>query len=379
LCSKAVTGEALACGRCVGKSRAAMERDVLAGLDQTQLSKQISWVLRRGARQSGCRIDEKGWVQVQDMLACKYFDKYSEQTLLAIVEKGNKQKKRYEIQTVSGMKMVRAVGDKANVSNHQRPTFADKPSMVPSDASTTASSPPGSTVAESGVASARHQFSWHEGWLNADAAVLSPSLLDQTPVGRRVGAPFDVTPGAKQLNPAARPWNPMNSTLDSAAIVGKHNVAFDISKLLLDAFDDSRQSASPSSCSTAPAPPDGFFDAPIAWKPSLRAPSLLRSSSNEQAGVAGDDALAEESTHADTASMTAFLSVELHALTGGEVLSDSELERRARESLTEAGFGAEDILRASLNERRTACQIEVSFASRDPSCEASVEPVPIMK
>ncbi|CAK0815270.1 unnamed protein product, partial [Prorocentrum cordatum] len=81
------------------------------GVDVAQVSRQLSWVLRRGARQSGVRIDKEGWVQVADLLECKYFDSLAEEKILHVIAASNKQKERYELRRSSwgAGKDVRAI------------------------------------------------------------------------------------------------------------------------------------------------------------------------------------------------------------------------------------------------------------------------------
>lgn len=65
--------------------------------ERTQLSKHISWVLRRGAAQSGIDIDPKGFVKIADLLKYKELKGLSEEKLLQVLEQSNSKKSRYDI------------------------------------------------------------------------------------------------------------------------------------------------------------------------------------------------------------------------------------------------------------------------------------------
>jgi hypothetical protein len=77
-------------------------------VDIERTSKQISWVLRRGARQAGVRIDSEGWVLISELTQCMYFSDFTEKELTNLMIQSNRSKQRYEIWKSQHGDMVRA-------------------------------------------------------------------------------------------------------------------------------------------------------------------------------------------------------------------------------------------------------------------------------
>lgn len=78
-----------------------------------EISKRLSWVLRRGARTSGLDIDDDGWVKVQELPEADCLKGLSVPKLLKVVEESNQQKYRYELRVDSARgQIIRAAGKK---------------------------------------------------------------------------------------------------------------------------------------------------------------------------------------------------------------------------------------------------------------------------
>eukprot|EP00747_Dinoflagellata_sp_TGD_P164572 gnl/TRDRNA2_/TRDRNA2_184677_c0_seq1.p1 gnl/TRDRNA2_/TRDRNA2_184677_c0~~gnl/TRDRNA2_/TRDRNA2_184677_c0_seq1.p1 ORF type:complete len:502 (-),score=58.86 gnl/TRDRNA2_/TRDRNA2_184677_c0_seq1:468-1973(-) len=75
---------------------------------RVKVTKKLSWVLRRGAREAGIQQDSDGWVYVRELLDCKYFRDLSREQFLSIVSASNDALKpgrpRYDV-TTDGMKI----------------------------------------------------------------------------------------------------------------------------------------------------------------------------------------------------------------------------------------------------------------------------------
>jgi len=71
-------------------------------------SKKLSWILRRGAPTLDIAMDSDGWVKFADLLAVDFLGTITASTLTDVIDKSNKQKRRYEVKEVGGEKVVRA-------------------------------------------------------------------------------------------------------------------------------------------------------------------------------------------------------------------------------------------------------------------------------
>jgi len=82
-----------------------------------EISKRLSWVLRRGAKTSGLEIDDDGWVKVSDLPVADCLKGLSVVKLLKVIEESNQQKYRYELKDDSRRgQLIRASGKKGGRS-----------------------------------------------------------------------------------------------------------------------------------------------------------------------------------------------------------------------------------------------------------------------
>jgi len=65
--------------------------------DRIEVSKKLSWILRRGAKSISVDIDAEGWVRLRDLLHVDFLGHMSEAKLINLVEQSNRQKRRYEM------------------------------------------------------------------------------------------------------------------------------------------------------------------------------------------------------------------------------------------------------------------------------------------
>jgi 2'-phosphotransferase len=72
-----------------------------------KISKTMSYVLRHGAKELGIAMDDEARILVSDLLALPNMSKVSIDELMQVVD--NNDKKRFEVQTVNGNLMIRAV------------------------------------------------------------------------------------------------------------------------------------------------------------------------------------------------------------------------------------------------------------------------------
>lgn len=77
--------------------------------ERTIISKKVSWILRHGAKKVGLKIDDEGWVQLQDMLDLDIFEGIDEERLLSVVHESNAQKIRYELKDEEGGVAIKAM------------------------------------------------------------------------------------------------------------------------------------------------------------------------------------------------------------------------------------------------------------------------------
>merc|ERR1719382_1808076 len=70
--------------------------------ERTALSKKISWILRRGARSVGIKIDDDGWVNVKDLQKAVILEDIDQKLLMQVVKESNSKKLRYEIKERKG-------------------------------------------------------------------------------------------------------------------------------------------------------------------------------------------------------------------------------------------------------------------------------------
>lgn len=84
-----------------------------ASWTREEVSKQLSWILRHGARMMGLSMNSGGWVLVTDLLVCKYFVGLSEERLLEVVDQSNAQKLRYEVCDLPEGRAIRALGPRS--------------------------------------------------------------------------------------------------------------------------------------------------------------------------------------------------------------------------------------------------------------------------
>eukprot|EP00928_Gymnodinium_smaydae_P022353 TRINITY_DN18810_c0_g1_i1.p1 TRINITY_DN18810_c0_g1~~TRINITY_DN18810_c0_g1_i1.p1 ORF type:complete len:528 (-),score=62.54 TRINITY_DN18810_c0_g1_i1:189-1772(-) len=70
--------------------------DPLPADEIVKMSKRLSWVLRRGARQAGVKMDRDGWVPLSSLLECQYFTCLTASQFVGIVRAANETKDRFE-------------------------------------------------------------------------------------------------------------------------------------------------------------------------------------------------------------------------------------------------------------------------------------------
>mmetsp|Transcript_57722 Transcript_57722/g.137367 ORF Transcript_57722/g.137367 Transcript_57722/m.137367 type:complete len:537 (-) Transcript_57722:123-1733(-) len=79
--------------------------------ERTVLSKKLSFVLRHGAKQLDLEIDDSGFVEVSDLLACEgLFQGVTLEALREVVEQSNVDKQRYELVEEEDKCLIRATG-----------------------------------------------------------------------------------------------------------------------------------------------------------------------------------------------------------------------------------------------------------------------------
>jgi len=66
----------------------------------SEVSKKLSWILRRGAASMNVHMDGEGWVKVHDLLKLSVFNGIGQQQFFKIVQAANTEKARYEIKGV---------------------------------------------------------------------------------------------------------------------------------------------------------------------------------------------------------------------------------------------------------------------------------------
>jgi len=83
-----------------------------------EMSKKLSWVLRRGAKSMRIPIDGEGWVRVNDLLKLKCLNCVNAEKFYEVVQESNKQKPRYQLKPSEGSEfelLIRASRKKAAI------------------------------------------------------------------------------------------------------------------------------------------------------------------------------------------------------------------------------------------------------------------------
>lgn len=80
-----------------------------------RISKTMSYVLRHGVKELGIAMDDEARILVSDLLALPNMSKVSIDELIQVVD--NNDKKRFEVQTVNGNLMIRAVQGHSKIFN----------------------------------------------------------------------------------------------------------------------------------------------------------------------------------------------------------------------------------------------------------------------
>lgn len=75
-----------------------------------EISKKISYILRRGAKALDVDMDADGWVKLEDLVMVDFVGAISMAKLLDVVEQSNKQKQRYELKEAPLGYFIRASG-----------------------------------------------------------------------------------------------------------------------------------------------------------------------------------------------------------------------------------------------------------------------------
>lgn len=98
---------------------------------RTAISKSISAILRRDAKQIGLEIDDDGWVKLSDLLATDVMKGIDEAKLLTVVQESNTQKLRYELTTTEDGQAIRAI-NKRNVRDGKcgQASSQSRPSVI---------------------------------------------------------------------------------------------------------------------------------------------------------------------------------------------------------------------------------------------------------
>mmetsp|Transcript_25915 Transcript_25915/g.59871 ORF Transcript_25915/g.59871 Transcript_25915/m.59871 type:complete len:568 (+) Transcript_25915:101-1804(+) len=109
-----------------------------------EVSKKLSWILRRGAAAMNLHMDIEGWVKVNDLLKLSIFNGLGQQQFFAVIQAANTEKPRYEIKGVgpgqpgvmirasrtgSSQRLPEAVGLDA-IESSQRPADSLSPMKV---------------------------------------------------------------------------------------------------------------------------------------------------------------------------------------------------------------------------------------------------------
>lgn len=76
--------------------------------ERTAISKKISWILRRGAKVAGVKMDDEGWVNLQDLLKADVLDGIAETALMQVIVDSNGKKLRYELEETKTGHRIRA-------------------------------------------------------------------------------------------------------------------------------------------------------------------------------------------------------------------------------------------------------------------------------
>jgi len=281
--------------------------------DVVQISKQLSWVLRRGARQSGVWISGGGWVRLQDLIGCKYFADYSEAQIIAIVNASNSFKVRYEMRiSENGENEIRAnSGEESAWSNRGGFNAGGTPSRQYREPGTPAAS--GHTLCTNGLSPSRY------------GGEFSPAV-ERTPQAHGTRNLADYTPDAKQSWAVARQLGPVLEGQPTKSRSSENRSREEA------AVSESSRSATIRGVSAVLR---------------LGVCSLIKSSMPGQTG-----------------------------LIQGSV-SDDELERLARDSLLEIGFRKQHILSVEVDANRTSCLVQVLLADADAECMSSHSPSPL--
>jgi hypothetical protein len=360
------------------------EGGLSSDIDIGRISRQISWVLRRGARQSGVRIDSEGWVQIYELTQCKYFTDFTEKELVHLMTISNKSKRRYEIRKSVHGDLVRATwrdeealaGLRASPKEVSSRDSAGSTTATASHLTTFGSaSPSSSQAAAKDQSPVLGSASPLDPRLKATAKEFRPMSTYTTPVSTRARPPLEFTPVLPRQHLSACT---LFSLYDAGQLEGRRTVprvaysSWTEKASLMAKFNAEEPGRVVTKRYAAANPGQGFCS--TAEKHSI---STLRSDASPftpggspQHGFRGH-AVAKlrtgpEMAHAEATS--AELRVECSALTGGKPTTSDELMRLARESLLCAGFKAEDILRVRLNDKHSACLVEISLpGSNDAS------------
>jgi len=94
-----------------------------------EISKKLSWLLRRGARAVDIAIDDQGWVLVDDVLN---FDglppQLTQERLMEVVQHSNAEKLRYEVGVIGGNQKNPCRGREGREGPCQRRIKSSRPS-----------------------------------------------------------------------------------------------------------------------------------------------------------------------------------------------------------------------------------------------------------
>lgn len=369
-----------------------------------KVSRQLSWVLRRGARQTGLHPDRDGWVQVADLLQCKYFESYSEGQLLRVIHSSNKEKVRYELR-----RSAKSSGKEVRATDRRQEEVLDGERKAPGAARRRAEQPPEpslcSTVSGDGGATSSNRSECSSGCdapaVAGDAAdapsrpeASLPTAASTPPAASSARTPPSAScadsADASTLCPRSAPWStswgspwlppPAGTSLcrpasssswptvrqvaewwqESAALSQASQEAYCGMYAQRAAAVAAAQSharhlsrvmqSSPEAAKAPPLPPSWRGDRAEAPAAGRRA-APVRSSQMAAAPRARGLEVGRPALTMDCAALSSSFAE----------ASDDELLGLARKTLLASGFEEKDILSAKLDEKRRFCILEVSL------------------